>query len=296
MINIFKRYRIEIALLFIGLISINIFLFSEAFQGNHINAENAASYGTLVSGYIGTFFTLISIILLVRSIRDQSATAFKTTFFELIKFHRENVQHLEIENYRGVSAFGYLLDDLRTVLKIVKDVAIARGIDLADHDTRRDWINLAYITFFFGDSSNIGRKSSLEINLVTEEILKEISTAIQQHRMKPGVGYGPPFCPGCQSAVAHYFRHLYYTVLYLDKGPLPVDEKMNLAGILRNQLTNEEQALLFYNTISSVGRKWEELKLVEKYQLIKNLPHGFIDPDTEIDVTKVYKMRWQYEE
>jgi hypothetical protein len=99
---------------------------------------------------------------------------------------------------------------------------------------------------------------------------------------------------GHQHRLGHYFRHLFQCYKYLNEQIILNDEEKYLYGkMLRAQLSTYEQFLLFINSISSLGMKWEftpevsdiaqmssseiekhrkERKLITKYQLIKNLP------------------------
>jgi hypothetical protein len=93
---------------------------------------------------------------------------------------------------------------------------------------------------------------------------------------------------GHQHRLGHYFRHLFQMFKYLDShANLSDDEKYFYAKTLRAQLSTYEQLLLFVNSLSSIGFKWEFAtdvnkylgivpvdgsKLITKYALIKNLP------------------------
>ncbi|WP_298717098.1 putative phage abortive infection protein, partial [Chitinophaga sp.] len=97
---------------------------------------------------------------------------------------------------------------------------------------------------------------------------------------------------GHQFRLGHYFRHLFQTVKYVDEQPfLKYKDKYGYIKTLRAQLSTYEQALLFLNSLSIIGRIWEyspeykksNLKLIDsvrklnkqfitKYNLIKNLP------------------------
>ncbi len=93
---------------------------------------------------------------------------------------------------------------------------------------------------------------------------------------------------GHQHRLGHYFRHLFQTYKYLNYNEdLTEKEKYFYAKTLRAQLSTYEQALLFINSISSLGMKWElkpevellkkgetieNCKIITKYNLIKNLP------------------------
>lgn len=59
----------------------------------------------------------------------------------------------------------------------------------------------------------------------------------------------------------HYYRHLFLmvkTIAKEDEDILPYREKRDLLRILRAQLSNKEQIMLFYNWFSGHGKQWEE--------------------------------------
>ena len=92
------------------------------------------------------------------------------------------------------------------------------------------------------------------------------------------------FFGGHQYQLGHYFRHLYQVVAFIDEQPswlFSVDEKYSYVKTLRAQMSNYEQALLFINSLTVMGRNWEysnknERNLISDYNLIKNLPEHFI--------------------
>ncbi len=69
----------------------------------------------------------------------------------------------------------------------------------------------------------------------------------------------PPFM-GHFEKMDNYYRHLFLTVKTIAQAEtkiLSYDEKRDLLGILRAQLTIKEQVMLFYNWFSGHGGKWE---------------------------------------
>jgi uncharacterized membrane protein len=93
---------------------------------------------------------------------------------------------------------------------------------------------------------------------------------------------------GHQFRLGHYFRHLYQSVKFINnQSILNYSEKYSHVKILRAQLSNYEQAVLFLNSLSSLGRSWElfpevknelnkediiNFQLITKYNMIKNIP------------------------
>ena len=127
------------------------------------------------------------------------------------------------------------------------------------------------------------RNKSIALQILTSE---EYEYLIQNNYEKY---YG-----GHQHRLGHYFRHLFQTYKYLHYSKqLSKKKKYFYAKTLRAQLSTYEQALLFVNSISSLGMKWEmtpelenrksltedeqnkrriENHLITEYNLIKNLP------------------------
>lgn len=93
---------------------------------------------------------------------------------------------------------------------------------------------------------------------------------------------------GHQHRLGHYFRHLFQSFKFVNYNEhLTEKEKYFYAKTLRAQLSTYEQAILFINSISTFGMKWEYIpekhllkkkedikncKLITRYNLIKNLP------------------------
>lgn len=69
------------------------------------------------------------------------------------------------------------------------------------------------------------------------------------------------FLKGHFGNLNHYYRHLFLMVKMIakeDEEVLPYSEKRDLLRILRAQLSNKEQIMLFYNWFSGHGKQWEE--------------------------------------
>lgn len=89
---------------------------------------------------------------------------------------------------------------------------------------------------------------------------------------------------GHQNNLAHYFRHLFMIIRYINnQDSLNYDQKWEYSKLLRTQLSNHEQELFFLNSISIIGREWElnqsdeNTRLITKYDLIKNISKALRD-------------------
>jgi hypothetical protein len=74
-----------------------------------------------------------------------------------------------------------------------------------------------------------------------------------------------------QSELGHYFRSMYNIVKFVDNSD--VDNKSLYTNIIRAQLSSFELALLFYNSLSDMGRE-KFMPLIEEYSLLKTVPTG----------------------
>ena len=290
----YEKYWVEIVIFFIGLCLINIFLFAKTFKGDFIESTKAGQYGDFIGGYIGTIFVLISVLLLYITLKNQrilfEQEKFEERFFELLKLHRENVNELSIAEKEGKKVFVILVREFREILNIVKEQV---GLTKLDYNKEKI-INLAYLIFFYGLGPNSTRvlKSSLTgyDDSLIDVIIKKLSKI--QKKLKNG----HILFDGNQSRLGHYYRHLYQTITFIHYKNIQID-KYEYIKTLRSQLTNHEQALLFFNSLSKLGKTWREENLIEAYRLIKNLPKNFIDPHTEINVKDVYpNLVFEYEE
>ena len=97
---------------------------------------------------------------------------------------------------------------------------------------------------------------------------------------------------GFQDVIGNYFRLLYQAVVFVDnQSILSYKEKYKYVKMLRGQMSNMEEIILFYNSLCDLGLAWEynvidnkSPELITKYNLIKNIPSNF----TKISFDKFY--------
>jgi len=86
-----------------------------------------------------------------------------------------------------------------------------------------------------------------------------------------------PFA-GQSKLLGHYYRNLYQIVKYIDGQDdrfLTFPQKYDYVKTLRAQLSDHEQVILYYNSLSSLGYDWfagKDKSLIVRYRLIKNAP------------------------
>ncbi|MBW8242530.1 putative phage abortive infection protein [Muricauda oceani] len=232
-------------------------------------------------------------------------TAFEQRFYEMLRLHKENIDEMsyvvrpvnkESKEVYGRKVFVEFLKEVETIYAIVKHYFPME--DKAFH------IDLAYSYFFQGigvqdlryaqksskDPYDKARKGIMQINLIHKNRGGAAPglNGIAHHtgnRIKKlphcWLGYGH------SSQLGHYYRHLYQTVKFVAKEPeefISYEEKRSYLRTLRAQLSNEEQAMLFYNYKSKYGSKWDspENKFITDYRMIHNLNNGLLIYDFDL--------------
>jgi hypothetical protein len=297
-----RKYWREILIGLLGVALVHSFLLSSAFwDGNgirSINAENASQFGQFIGGYLGTLFLLGSVIAVVATLRWQIATndrtSFETRFFELLKYQRENVADIGLGKRKGRGTFVLLMREFREVLPVIDETVRELEIEL---DTYAK-VNVAYLAFYYGTGPNSDRVLAEALRRYDPNLVSALGSKLSDEDRKIRVQRVRNFAfvpfEGHQSRLGHYYRHLYQTVQYIKKHYGTVDG-MPYADILRAQLTNHEQALLYLNSLSDVGDAWKSTGLVEDFQLIKNIPKGFFISANETDPATTYpKIEFEY--
>jgi len=294
---IFKEYKTELFIVFIGLLFIHFFIFIEPFRGNifKIDISKARDFGTFIGGYIGTIFILITLVLLFSTLKNQikifQIQQFESKYFEMIRFHRENVNEISIGKRKGRKIFLSLVREFKVILKETKNISILMKLD---YDNKK-LLDISYIIFFYGavgPTSTEILKTTLENepDEFVEELIKYFSRSKTAIRTKYNLQYKP--LEGHQSRLGHYYRHLYQTIKYVDSQKIKIN-KYDYLKTLRAQLSNHEQVLLCYNVFSRLGKKWLEENFISKYNFIKNIPPNFIN---EINLKEEFpslKFEWQ---
>ena len=83
--------------------------------------------------------------------------------------------------------------------------------------------------------------------------------------------------------LSHYFRNLYNFAKVIDESEISEKDKNMFMNILKAQLSTYELALLFYNCLSPYGSK-KFKPLVEKYQMVKNLPERVLADSKHVEL------------
>lgn len=233
---------------------------------------------------------------------------FESKFFEMLQLHREIVREMNIADlYFGRKCFIPMFNEFQYLYYVVKYKLEDRK-DLLNMSFPVDKLSdLAFKLFFWGIGESSDKIVDDKLSEADKEFVKAIRIELRLVQMQYYeldakkiapyfqinrdifFEFTPNYFPfdGHASRLGIYFRHLLYTVRYVDSFDSEVlddDKKMQYIKILRNQLSNHEQLMLYYNALSELGSKWllnSEVKIfsgyIGKYRLIHNIPLPLAD-------------------
>lgn len=236
---------------------------------------------------------------------------FENQFYEMIRLHKENVSEISItvktsyysgreevkSEYQivGREVFNLFLNEIKILYKVAERVFSEGNQDF--------WLNKAYHMFFQGIDYDIKKQSAEDRFRVFIDELIEIreknsvnqtsfNNVIYKYKIKPE-WYNYKLFSGHSSLLAHYFRHLFITVKFVanqDESLISYSEKRKYLRILRAQLSNQEQAMLFYNWKSGFGATWEDATnhFLTDFRMIHNLYNDLIIED--YDLSEIFRL------
>ncbi|WP_308990807.1 putative phage abortive infection protein [Mariniflexile litorale] len=278
-----------------------------------------------IIGFTASILTFLAFYIQFKANKQQKelfrqeldSNKFESQFYEMLRLHKENVNeinikltfdsktrneiHIQTEDVSGRECFKYFLEELKIIYFVAK-----KSINLITHDKA---INIAYSIFFHGIGVFINKPIYTKEEREFYEILKSleyindgnrnIGTRGNKHKFNDYVSeksnyYGAKVLnydlfQGHSANLAHYYRHLYQTVKFIANQNdqfLTYEQKRNYLRILRSQLSNQEQAMLFYNWKSDFGHGWQNKtnKYFTDYRMIHNLYNDLLISDFDLKV------------
>lgn len=223
----------------------------------------------------------------------------KTTFYDhkltgnIDEFSGEISSEEFLREVEGRKLFVGMVPELEACFKVVYKRMELLGLEL-----NQELINqYCYKLFFYGVRSDQiileGIPKSLHDSVI------KLSSVSQQafyernknyRKKKSETDHHFRFYPfeGHESRLGHYYRHLFEMVkLVVDndksnnnkKGLFEYGEARQYLKMLRAQLSNAEQLMLYYNYICGQGKEWDKLgkrnnQFFTRYRMIHNIPVG----------------------
>ena len=223
---------------------------------------------------------------------------FESQFYEMLKLHRENVTEMRINGYDfeedgKLKRFEKSTEGRKIFVTMKSELECILALYTTDNKLTQSGFHKCYKLFFSGlneyerefpeDKDFIfllkkarkqhqNPKKAIKKNSERKEFIKDVNL---NFNYKPFSGHS--------SRLGHYFRHLYLIVKSIANSELieSYDEKMKYLRILRAQLSNHEQILMFYNWLSGYGADWENQKhsFFTEYCMVHNLWYGILFND-----------------
>lgn len=274
-----------IVLAFLGVLGFTLFsftvfdkaYFSTSFQ---IDTDLASKFGDYFGGFIGTLFaitnTLLILVTLIKQNLDNKKSQTGSNFFKMLDYHTENVKQLNIshidptkkeDKIEGRRAFVIFKLQLIELFGIVNKIKNDLKLELGNEEI----IDIVYVSFYYGIDKDWEKFTENKLSRYKRgnEIAKLLLEAKNSHPKKIGRTN--------QTSLSSYFRNLYNAVKLIDSDEyLTTEEKKQYIKILRAQLSNPELYVFFFNIVSRFGKKWKENGYIETYELIKNIPLGYL--------------------
>lgn len=274
--------------------------------------------GDAVGGLMNPFIAIAAVIVTGlafymqyqanQQIRDQfKIQQFESQFYEMLRLHKQNVEEIELKVYdlnqvndpplitdtprtnfkyvnpqpvRGRKVFTYYVQEFHLLLDCISETDEMR-ID-------QESFSNAYNMFFVGLDNSQSDRDSNNITLSDRAKTKSSEIPIIGLTDNPNLRTYFDLFKGHVEYLGHYYRHLYMTVKYVvesheEEKILDSEDCLRYLKILRAQLSNAEQIMLFYNWIAGggdgYGAKWEvgkERYYFSKYLMLHNLNFGML--------------------
>lgn len=242
-------------------------------------------------------------------------------YYKMLDIYFEITKSLDVHGVRGKEAFAELVGEFTytffTIDKLFDTVLCSQQyLNKAQHQVksiiqhfvlnkkdRYTYItNLSYNLFFYGKHYMVVDIEHPERTALGEEIKRMVfnlnnincqrtyadyvKTAVFEiQNLNAGLLYR--LLEGHSDFLGHYFRHLFQMVKYvssLDDSLFDENDKAGYVKLLRSQMSDYEQILLYYNSLTVQGDAWnrkhgerfpEDAGFIARFRMIKNLPPNF---------------------
>lgn len=239
---------------------------------------------------------------------------FENQYYKMIDLHRENVKEMKItffdhvkvpyhspmgddtnnqevlRDIEGRKIFVGMLNEYESAIKSIQIIQEKLGLKMENNQAN----TIAYQIFFYGIKSK-----KIKLELISESFKKEVvkicgifqekfyERNLENKKTKSENDYLFKYYPfeGHESRLAHYYRHLFQTIKYVvqqeEKELINYNEARQYLRVLRAQLSNAEQLLLYYNYKYGFGQNWDKLgekkhQFLTTYRMIHNIPFDSI--------------------
>ncbi len=317
----FKRYRNRFIITIFIILCFPL-LFTEL-SLIELDTTNGKDIALTINGLIAPFVAIVAAGLTFLAFWVQYAAnqklnervdrdRFETKFYEMLRIHRENISEIELAGkHKGKKAFVKMFEELRFIYATLKNL---EDTDIeANLKGEETLIKIAYHHFFWGvnrfdDSCNnemdkeyksISKSLCKELAEIKNDAKELIDNDKSDNEYRIEYTFRSPenkeltrqlksdFYPfdGHVSKLGHTFRHLFDMVKFvIENDELTGQEQYDYVKMIRGQLSNHEQAILYWNSIWTNKDVWWKYEndnhsyhILIDYGLIKNIPFNLTD-------------------
>lgn len=241
-----SKYLIGIAFIILTLSFFTPYIFT---RNGVVDFSNTGQIGDTIGGIMNPFIGIVSIIVMFLAFYMQfkankilqsqyEKNQFENLFFEMLKTHKENSNNISISHKESLEGNGF-----------------------GDEQAKLEWLE--------------NRKKGFEllVNLLNEKYDKMKNENPSVNKFD---NFSSAYSKFWEDSFGHYFRHLFLMVKFTvskSKKIISYEEKRNYLRILRASLSTYEQVFLYYNWLSTYGKKWEDDKnhFFTDYRMIHNV-------------------------
>jgi len=264
--------------------------------------KSTQDLATIVGGVFGTSLSFFGSILVYKALKSQikankiitnqfKIQQFESKYYEMLRLHKENVNNLKVElteiEYEGIGEKKRVFElKGNEVFEIfcLEIEELFKNILPHRRDENYSFI-AAYAIFFNGKfTDNDEQYVKALANIKTRRLLNR---KLVDPYIMDGIFINKLFVTnyelmqGHSEKLSQYFRHLFLTVKFVanqNENFINYEEKRDYLRILRAQLTNYEQVLIYYNWLSGFGKEWENNNntFFTDYRMIHNVFRVFL--------------------
>ncbi len=231
--------------------------------------------------------------------RNSEFQQFESQFYEMLRLHKENVNEIELKTKDGDILKGrWVFYEMKKELEIL----IAFLKEFYSKKLDKELFIEAYELFFWGKGNEIEISTEpvlaadIDVDSIYSQLLKLKQDGTCEKSFNANIlikHLNIPFLNGHQAYLGHYYRHLFQTVKFVTgKTFLSDNQKLNYLRILRAQLSNYEQIMLFYNWLSEYGSPWQDStnNFLTQYKMIHNLWYNEMPKKEEFFIKELKRL------
>lgn len=262
--------------------------------GGDIDYDVTGQFGDYIGGVVGTVFALAGTIFVFASFVQQqkrnTIESFEKNYFEMLRVHEDIVKEMNYGGKTSRDVFPLAIEQLQIiyeqVYRILEDIQIKaeagslNNVDISNQELVKflksgdlkllaNYFSVGFL-YFGSDKFYLSSKKNEPLHAISESVKKDM----------PNNAFEP-----MDNVLGHYYRQMYHIVKYVvDTKWLKEKERYDYIKLLRSQLSDYEQMMLFYNAMSVNGNAWmksksdmeiKDMNLISRFLLIKNIPYHY---------------------